>query len=262
MSSLSRAIVPIAFCTLLSSLSQSWAGEIRAAVASNFSQTAKDIAERFEARTGHEVILVFGSTGKHYAQIVNGAPFHLFLAADSNHPRLLEEVGRAVAGSRFIYARGRLVLWSATPGGVDLEEQVLVEGDFRHLAIANPKLAPYGRAAREVLESLGQWNRLERRLVRGVNVAQAFQFVKSGNAEFGFVAYAQISQLGHRQSAPLWMIPQRLYAPIDQQAILLEDDGTARSFLEFLKGAEARAIIREYGYEIPSQRTVRDARPK
>jgi len=226
------------------------AGEARVAVASNFAATAKALEISFEQQTDHEVRLVFGSTGKHYAQIRNGAPVNVLLAADEWRPRLLEEEGVAVRGSRFTYARGRLVLWSSEAGYVDGEGRVLEEGDFRHLAIANPKLAPYGAAAQEVLETLDLWDQLGKRIVRGENIAQALQFVDSGNAELGFVAAAQVSP-ERRTSGSRWVVPETLHSPIDQQAVLIRDEPAARDFLLFLGSDEAKEIIRRSGYEVP-----------
>ena len=226
------------------------AGEARIAVASNFAAAAKGLEISFEERTNHEARLVFGSTGKHYAQIRNGAPVDVLLAADERRPRLLEEEGAAVRGSRFTYARGRLVLWSSEVGYVDGEGRVLEIGGFRHLAIANPKLAPYGAAAREVLESLGLWRTLEGRIVRGENVAQALQFVESGNAALGFVASSQLAR-GRSEKGSSWEVPRGLYSPITQQAVLLRDEPAARAFLTFLRSEPALEIIRGHGYEVP-----------
>jgi len=227
------------------------AQEVRVAVATNFKSAMERIAEEFEAETGHEVLLSFGSTGKHYAQIRNGAPFDLFLAADVNRPRRLEEEGVAVAGSRFTYAVGRLALWSRESGLIDQDGAVLHSEGFRYVAIANPDLAPYGRAAREVLEALGLVESLRLRTVRGENVGQAFAFVRSGNAELGFVAFAQVAGLPADAAGSVWVVPSELYSPIEQQAVLLEETAAARALLEFLRGSRARAIIRESGYGGP-----------
>jgi molybdate transport system substrate-binding protein len=227
------------------------ADEIRVAVASNFAGAAREIASRFEQESGHRVVIASGATGKHFAQITHGAPFEVFLAADAQRPELLESSGIALPGSRFTYAVGELVLWSPRPGYVDPDGRVLETGDFRHLAIANPKLAPYGRAAREVLMAAGLWEALQPRLVRGENIAQAFQFVGSGNAQLGFVARAQVQRPGRATGGSWWKVPQSLYAPIVQQAVLLVDDATARAFADFLRSAEARQIIRDFGYGLP-----------
>nr|WP_210413887.1 molybdate ABC transporter substrate-binding protein [Luteithermobacter gelatinilyticus] len=228
--------------------------EITVAVASNFAAAMRDIAKTYEERSGHKVVLAFGSTGKHYAQILNGAPFDAFFAADSTRPQKLEEHGLTVPGSRFTYARGRLALWSATPGFVDDRGDILAKGKFAHLALANPKLAPYGRAAKETLMRMGLWNKLMPRLIRGENIGQAFQFVKTGAAELGFVAYAQIVTLTLPLSGSYWLVPEHLHMPIDQQAVLLNDRPAARDFFAFIKGESAQEIIRAYGYD-------RQARP-
>lgn len=241
----------IVAAALLLSIGQLRAAEIRVAVASNFTDAARQIARRFEAESGHRAVLVFGSTGKHYAQILNGAPFDAFLAADVHRPELLETAGIAVPGSRFTYAVGRIVLWSRQPGYVDPAGKVLESGDFRHLALANPQLAPYGRAAREVLEARGLWARFEGRMVRGETIGQAYQFVYSGNAELGFVAYAQIVRPGAPPEGSWWEVPQELYAPIEQQAVLLTEDAAARAFIEFVRSEAAREIIRAHGYGFP-----------
>ena len=228
------------------------ADEIRVAVASNFATASEAIARRFEEVSDHRVTLVFGSTGKHYAQIVNGAPFEAFFAADAQRPRLLESEGLVVPSSRFTYAVGRLVLWSLEEDYVDSEGLVLERGEFRHLAIANPRLAPYGRAAQEVLQSLGLRERLQGSLVRGENIGQTFQFVRSGNAEIGFVALSQLmSPKENLEIGSKWVAPETLHSPIYQQAVLLKDTVAARAFLAFVKSEEARSIIRSFGYQTP-----------
>jgi len=225
------------------------ADTIRVAVASNFSEPIKAIAAQYEKYTGHRLILVFGSTGKHYAQIINGAPFDLFLAADTRRPQLLEQQGAAIAGSRFTYARGRLVLWSSRADYVDAEGNVLATGEYNRLAIANPKLAPYGKAAQEVLESKGLWKTLQHRLVRGESIAQAYQFVRSGNAELGLVAYSQIKRPSHTNTGSYWIVPQAFYQPIEQQAVLLKENAVARDFMSYLQKQEIKIIITLYGYD-------------
>jgi molybdate transport system substrate-binding protein len=231
--------------------SQATASEIRVAVASNFTRAIRVAANVFEADTGHKVTLAFGSTGKHYAQIVNGAPFDAFFAADVRRPKLLEQEGLAVPGSRFTYAIGKLILWSPEAALVDAKGRVLEHGEFRYLAIANPKLAPYGLAAREVLQSRGLWDDLNRRLVRGENIGQAFQFVASGNAELGFVARSQLMRPGFEIEGSHWDVPAELYTPIEQQAVLLKDSEAARAFMSFVRSEEAIRIIRDHGYETP-----------
>jgi molybdate transport system substrate-binding protein len=225
--------------------------EITVAVASNFAAAAERVAEAFERERDVRVVLSVGSTGKHYAQIVHGAPFDAFLAADAERPRRLEADGRAVTGSRFTYAIGTLALWSPDPDRVDADGDVLEHGEFRFLSLANPRLAPYGKAAEQVLRARGSWDALQQRLVLGSNIGQAFHFVASGNAELGFVALSQIRRPGEAHSGSLWLPPPRLYAPIEQQAVLLVDDGDARAFLAYLRSDAAMALIREYGYEVP-----------
>jgi len=228
------------------------ADQIRVAVASNFSSAVKALAAAFETQSEHEVKLVAGSTGKHFTQIKHGAPFEVFLAADADHPRRLENEALAVPDTRFTYAVGRLALWSPRDGLVDGEGQILKSADFRYLAIANPDLAPYGRAAEEVLASLGLWQDLQRRMVRGENIGQTFQFVVTGNAELGFVALSQVAAVATTISpGSLWRVPQDLYDPIEQQAVLLRDTDAARAFLAFVRSEEARSIIRDHGYQTP-----------
>jgi molybdate transport system substrate-binding protein len=224
------------------------ADEIKVAVATNFVAAMEALVERFEATSGHTVLVSSGSTGVHYAQIKNGAPFEAFFSADSERPRLLETEGVAVPGSRFLYAVGRVALWSARAGYVDADGAVLEAGDFRHLAIANPELAPYGAAARDVLTARGLWDRLQPRLVTGQDIGQAFSFVHTGNAELGFVAWAQIKHPRGEIVGSYWLVPESLHRPIEQEAVLLRDVPAARALLEFMKGPEAREIVRSYGY--------------
>ncbi|MDX1334381.1 MAG: molybdate ABC transporter substrate-binding protein [Gammaproteobacteria bacterium] len=240
----------ITTCLLLASMS-AFAGQVRVAVASNFAETIRAIAALYQEQTGHSVLISTGSTGKHYAQIRNGAPFDVFLAADARRPALLEQEGIAQPGSRYTYAIGRLVLWSPKADMVDKHGRVLEQGGFRYLAIANPKLAPYGRAAQQFLESRGLWADMQGRLVRGENISQAYQYVASGNAELGLVAYAQIRQPEVAVTGSFWPVPQELYDPIEQQAVLLKDEDLARDFLDFVRSDEARTVIRSYGYGVP-----------
>jgi molybdate transport system substrate-binding protein len=227
------------------------AEEIMVAVASNFTTAITTLAECFESDTGHKVTLVFGSTGKHYAQIRNGAPFDAFFAADIKRPELLEKDEIALPGSRFTYAKGKLILWSPKAGYVDRDGKVLKQEKFRHLAIANPKLAPYGEAAREVLQARGVWDALKAGTVRGENIGQAFQFVKTGNAELGFVAWSQVKRPGKPMEGSWWEVPQVLYTPIEQQAVLLKEKAAARAFLSFVGSDKAQALIRSFGYGTP-----------
>ncbi|SDE73910.1 molybdate ABC transporter substrate-binding protein [Rhodospira trueperi] len=224
------------------------ADETLVAVAANFTAAAKEIGAAFTEATGHTATFSFGSTGKLYAQIAHGAPFEAFLAADTARPEKAEAEGLGVPGSRFTYAVGRLVLYSTDPALVDDAGAVLERDAFDHLAIANPVTAPYGAAAVEVLEALGLQESLKDRLVQGDTIAQAHQFVITGNAEIGFVA---LSQVVDDDSGSQWMVPQDLYTPIRQDAILLKtgaDNPVAAAFLAFLKGPEATAITARYGY--------------
>ena len=227
------------------------ADEIRIAVASNFINTMEIIVARFEQQTGHHVIVSSGSTGKHYAQIVNGAPFDAFFAADVERPRLLENKGLIIPGSRFTYSVGRLVLWSPKENYIDANGAVLANGDYQYLAIANPKLAPYGKAAQQVLENKGLWQTLQSRLVRGENIGQTFHFVMSGNAQLGFVALSQIKQLKVGAARSYWLIDPTLYDKIEQQAVALKDTPATRTFIQYIQGDEARAIIQQSGYDMP-----------
>ncbi len=245
---LRAALVLFAICAF--SVSFARAGELRVAVAANFAGVAQQLGRQFEAETGHVVTLVFGSTGKHYAQIVNGAPFDLFLAADVERPRLLDAQQYIVAGTRFTYAFGRIVLWSADESLVDAHGSVLEDGKFHRLSIADPALAPYGRAARQVLIALGHWERLSGSIVRGKNISQAFQFVSTGNAQLGIVAASQILFAGSSRRGSFWIIPKSLYAPIEQQAVLLIDRPVCREFLAYLQSEAARAVIEANGYGV------------
>lgn len=224
------------------------AGTTRVAVAANFTEPAKAIAERFKARTGHTATLSFGSSGQFFTQIANGAPFEVFLSADVERPQKAEADGLAVAGSRFTYATGRLVLWSRNPV-LATGPAVLRANRFEKIAIADPKVAPYGVAAIETMTRLGIADALKPKLVQGSSITQAFQFVETGAAELGFVALSQAKSAG----GSYWLVPASNHTPIDQQAVLLKTGAgneAARAFLAFLKGAEAKAIIRRYGYEV------------
>ncbi len=223
---------------------------IRVAVASNFITTLEPLAKKFEQASGHTVTIVPGATGKLYAQIIHGAPFDLFLAADRARPEKLEQDKLAVAGSRRTYAIGRLVLWSAVPsiriGGPD----ILKQADFHHLTIANPKLAPYGRAAKETLTELGLWETLRKKLVRGENIAQTYRYVHDRVAEIGFVALSQIRRQ-KTSDTHFWLVPKNLHAPIEQQMVALNDRTATRAFFDWLRGDAAKRLIEQHGYEVP-----------
>ena len=226
------------------------AAETKVAVAANFTEPARQIAARFKARTGHDATLSFGSSGQFYAQIANGAPYEVLLSADRERPEKAEAEGLAVAGSRFTYAVGRLVLFSKTPGLVDAKGAVLASGRFEKIAIADPRTAPYGVAAIETMKKRRVYGALQPKIVQGASIAQAHQFVETGAAEVGFLA---LSQVVGQKGGSRWIVPAADHTPIDQQAVLLKtgaNSAAAKAFMAFLKGAEAKAIIRKYGYEI------------
>lgn len=241
----------VAVCLFLWGGGGGRAEDVRVAVAANFADTLRELGKAFEARTPHRLVVSVGSTGKLYAQILHGAPFDLFLAADAKRPRLLEEAGGGVRGTRATYAVGRLVLW--VPGRDALEDPRgwIREGDWSHLALANPRLAPYGRAARQVLAHLGVWERLGPRLVRGENVGQTYQFVATGAAQGGFVALSQLRRPGQPVEGTTWLVPPELHDPVEQQVLLIRERPGARAFLEYLLGPEARGPIEAYGYSRP-----------
>lgn len=229
------------------------AGEVQVAVAANFAGPMEKLAAQFQKDTGHKAVVASGATGKFYAQIRNGAPFEVLLSADDETPARLEAEGHAVARSRFTYAVGRLVLWSAKANYVDATGAVLKTGDFTHLAIANPKTAPYGAAAVAVIDKLGLTARLQPRLVQGENIAQAFQFASTGNAELGFVAQAQVWRDGKFTAGSGWIVPATMHAPIRQDAALLTrgaKNPAAQALLDYLRTDKAKALIRAYGYEV------------
>ena len=247
-----RPILAAAFAGAISLLmgASALAAETKVAVAANFTEPAKEIAAKFEAKTGDKVVLSFGSSGQFYTQIANGAPYEIFLSADSERPTKAEAEGLAVAGTRFTYATGRLVLWSKTPGLVDAKGAVLAKGGFEKLAIADPKAAPYGLAAVETLTRLKLYDSLKPKIVTGSSITQAFQYVQTGAAELGFVA---LSQVINEQGGSRWVVPAHDHTPIDQQAVLLKtgaDSATAKAFLRYLKSTDAKAIIKRYGYEV------------
>ncbi len=229
------------------------AGTVQVAVAANFTEPMKAIAADFEKDTGNTVLLSFGPTGKFYSQIKNGAPFDVFLSADTATPARLEKEGDTVPGSILTYATGKLVLWSAQPGVVDAQAEVLKKNDFKNIAIAAPKLAPYGAAAVQTLTHLGLLAAVQPKLVTGESIGQTFSFVSSGNAELGFVALSQVYENGRIKSGSGWIVPQELYSPLRQDAVQLgraKDNPTAAALLDYLKSDKARAVIRSYGYGV------------
>lgn len=250
---LSRASRAIAALCASIATGLALADESVVAVAANFSGAMTEIVAAFEKQTGHTVKLSFGSSGKFYAQIVNGAPFQAFFSADQAKPEALERNGEIVPGSRFTYAVGALVLWSAREDLVDPEGKVLGTGRFGKLALANPRLAPYGEAAAEVLRRLGLEQATRGRWVEGENIAQAYLFVRSGGADLGFVALSQVLDEGEIRRGSAWRVPAELHEPIRQDAVLLRS-GTqseaARALLEFVKGPVAREIILARGYTV------------
>ena len=233
---------------------QAAAEDIRAAVATNFLATFKTIGKQFEKRTGHTVVISSGSSGKLYAQIRNGAPFDLFFSADVRRPQLLEQEGLAVKGTRFTYAEGRITLWSRDPALIHGSgKPVLSSQHFTHLAIANPKTAPYGKAAQQILEALGVWAQVKNKIVRGENIGQAFQFVYSKNAQLGLVALSQVMDPKIQGQGSRWDVPTGFYEPLHQQAVLLmkaKDSEGAKIFLQFIQHESSRKIIKEYGYGV------------
>jgi len=244
--------IPLFLATLAVSASAA-AGEVQVAVAANFTAPMQAIARQFEQDTGHKAVAAFGATGQFYSQIKNGAPFEVFLAADDDRPARLEAEGQTVPGSRFTYAVGALALWSAKPGYVDDQGAVLKQNAFRHLAIANPKAAPYGLAATQLLARLGLAEAVGPKIVEGQSIAQTQQFVATGNAELGFVALSQVYKDGKLTAGSAWRVPASLHDPIKQDAVILakgQDNPAARAFVDYLKGPKAAGIIESYGYQV------------
>jgi molybdate transport system substrate-binding protein len=237
-------LVPLALAAVAM---PAYAVDTNVAVAANFTEPAREIAQIFQSKTGHKAILSFGATGQLYAQITQGAPFQVFLSADDTTPKKLVGDGLAVAGSPITYAIGKIVLFSKDADLVK-GEQTLKEAKFNKLAIANPATAPYGAAAVEAMKKLGVYDAIAPKLVQGSNISQTFQFVDTGNAELGFVA---LSQVVERPGGSRWIVPANLHAPIRQDTVLLKtgaENEAARAFIAFLKGPEATAIIEKFGY--------------
>jgi len=228
------------------------AAEVKVAVAANFAGPMKDIAAAFESQAGHRLVMTPGATGKFYAQISNGAPFEVFLSADDETPARLEKEGKSVAGSRFTYAVGRLILWSPKEGLPTEAGEILKSGSFRFLSIANPKVGPYGLAAVQTLQKLGLLTKLEPKVVQGENISQTHQFVTTGNADLGFVALSQVWQNGKLKSGSGWIVPETYHDPLRQDAVLLEagkQSDAAKALMSFLKSDKAREIMAAYGYK-------------
>lgn len=241
----------IAAATL--SIGSAFADEIQVAVAANFTAPIQAIAKDFEKDTGHKLVASFGATGQFYTQIKNGAPFEVFLAADDTTPARLESENEIVTGSRFTYAVGTLALWSAKEGYVDDKGQVLKDNAYQHLSIANPKAAPYGLAATQVLDKLGLTAATQAKIVEGQSIAQAYQFVQTGNAELGFVALSQVFKDGKLTSGSAWIVPADLHEPIKQDAVILnkgKDNAAAKALMNYLKGPKAAAVIKSFGYQL------------
>jgi molybdate transport system substrate-binding protein len=233
--------------------SSAYADEVQVAVAANFTAPIQAIAKDFEKDTGHKLVAAYGATGQFYTQIKNGAPFEVFLAADDTTPAKLESEKETVPGSRFTYAVGTLALWSAKEGYVDAKGDVLKANQYQHLSIANPKAAPYGLAATQVLDKLKLTEATKAKIVEGQNITQAFQFVSTGNAELGFVALSQIYKDGKVTSGSAWVVPAELHDPIKQDAVILnkgKDNAAAKALVDYLKGPKVAAIIKSYGYEL------------
>ena len=230
---------------------QGRADQVQIAVASNFAPALKTISQHFENQTGHRVQISTASSGKHYAQILQGAPFDVFFSANSDYPQQLEEQKLTASNSRFTYALGKLVLWSADAQLIDNEASALHQKRFRYLAMANPKLAPYGQAAKQVLDGFQLWQPLQQKIIRGENIGHTFQFVYSGNAQLGFIAHSQLMQLNADHQGSFWLVPQSLYEPIEQQAVLLNDKEGAKAFIAFVKTPEMLEIIQRFGYGTP-----------
>jgi molybdate transport system substrate-binding protein len=242
----------IAIFALAFSSSVALADEVQVAVAANFTAPIQKIAPDFEKDTGHKIVASFGATGKFYAQIKNGAPFEILLAADDETPTKLVGENAAVAGTQFTYAIGKLVLWSAKEAIVDPEGDVLKKGGFDHIALANPKLAPYGAAAVETMKTLGVYDALQPKVVTAENIGQTYQFVSSGNALVGFVALSQVLKDGKIEGSA-WIVPAKYYTQIRQDAVILEKGKgkpAAEALMKYLKGDKAKAVIKSYGYEL------------
>ena len=250
-----KTMKPLFIAGLFAVSQLSHAATTLVAVASNFTKPMTEIAAEFEKATGHTAQLSFGSSGKFVSQLENGAPFEIFLAADDKNAAKLNEAGLIVANSRFTYALGKLVLWSSTANYVDANGEILTKGGFKHIALADPKLAPYGAAAIEVLKSKNLLDKVQPLFVLGENISQTHQFVSTGNAELGFVAMSQVSENGKITSGSGWIVPQTLYAPIKQDAVLLKlgaENPAAKALLDYLKTTPALTIIKKYGYDLPN----------
>ncbi|HLV48191.1 MAG TPA: molybdate ABC transporter substrate-binding protein [Aliidiomarina sp.] len=249
-----RALCKLLFFTVLFTASQvTKAAEVHVAVASNFTAPMKEMSTLFEQETGHKAVLSFGSSGKFLAQINHGAPFDVFLSADQEKPSILAAAQGIVANSQFTYAIGTLVLWSADASLVIEGPEALSNIPFNKLALANPRLAPYGKAALQTLEALDRKELTESRWVQGENISQTYHFVASGNAQIGFVALSQVAENGDIQTGSGWVVPSSYYSPIKQDAVILKhaaNNEAAHALIRFLKSPAAHQVIHAYGYSI------------
>ena len=248
-----KSIAKALIFSLLLSVATVKAAEVKVAVAANFTAPMKVIAEAFERDTGHKAVLSFGATGQFYAQIKNGAPFEILLSADDETPLKLEKEALGVTGSRFTYAIGKLVLWSKNPQLVDNKGDVLKTNSFEKIALANPKLAPYGAAAMQTLQKLGLASTLAPKIVEGSNISQTYQFVASGNATLGFVALSQVYENGRLKEGSAWFVPAHMHDPIKQDAILLKQakgNPAAEALLKYLRSDKVKNMIVAYGYTV------------
>lgn len=231
------------------------AATVKLAVATNFTDAMKQIATAFEQDTGHQSKVSYASSGKLFAQIQHGAPYDVFLSADTDKPVQLAQKQLAIGSSRFTYAQGQLVLWAPGLSLVTSNIQsTLSEAKFAHFAIANAKLAPYGVAAMETLKTMGVYQTLKPKLVQGENIGQTYQYIHSRNAQMGFVAYAQLIKTGHHKGDDYWIVDNQWHAPIEQTAILLtqaKNSDAAKAFMRYLQSPKAKAIIKAFGYNTP-----------
>ena len=247
---ISRTVITLA---LLLFGQASWSATVLVAVAANFSKPMTEIVSQFEKATGHSAKLSFGSSGKFVSQLENGGPFEVLLSADEKGPEKLEQAGLTVPNTRFVYALGKLVLWSSTPNFVDDKGKILMTSNFKHLALADPKVAPYGAAAIDVLKKMKLFEKLQPLFVQGENIAQTYQFISTANAELGFLALSQVIKNGKIVGGSSWIIPDNLHAPIRQGAVLMKkgaENPAARALIDYLKSIPALAIIKKYGYDL------------
>ena len=247
---ISRTVITLA---LLVFGQASWSATVLVAVAANFSKPMTEIVSQFEKATGHSAKLSFGSSGKFVSQLENGGPFEVLLSADEKGPEKLEQAGLTAPNTRFVYALGKLILWSATPNFVDDEGKILMTSNFKHLALADPKVAPYGAAAIDVLKKMKLLEKLQPLFVQGENIAQTYQFISTANAELGFLALSQVIESGKIVGGSSWIIPDNLHAPIRQSAVIMKkgaENPAARALIDYLKSIPALAIIKKYGYDL------------